>query len=797
MPCYGNLGQVYKSVGKYGKAEKNGEKVLVTRREFGTRMAEASSYGNLGNVFQCRGEYRKAEEYQKKALAINEEIGNREGEAAGCANLGIVYCSMGKYDIAEKYYNKALVITKEIGKKDGEATIYESLAVLYQSLDLERNCKTEEYHNKALVIRKEIGDRKGEATSFVNLGNLYAIRGECDKAKEHIKKALTITTAMNYRSGEAACYFNLGTMYCSLGKYQKAEEYLKKALLIREEIGDRQGQASSYGALGTLFRSVGKHTEAKQYHEKALTMSREINDMSAEADWHLQLAYDAAILSETGMGVEDDIAWNLFGSIINCEKMGNFLERNDQFKIALFDKHCFSYHLLSAMFCNGGNVTEALCILELGRARALCDLITSQYSVQQQISFNMLSSWADIERIVKKETNCSCLYISYCFQYMFLWLLQGDKPILFRQIDVNECFVEKGLERDADEVFSEKSFRRFHILPQEHCEDRSLLFSKAGDFKLTQKSPEQESLAVFRPVENEEEENLQPVPTLAECYQMLIAPVSDFLDEPELVIVPDRALYKVPFAALKDESNKYLSESYRIRIVPSLTTLKLIQNRPADYHSQTGALIVGDPDVGDVLYKGRIGELCPLPSARKEAEVIGELLNAEPLLGKQATKKAVLRSIHSVSLIHFAAHGDPERGEIALAPESSINAIPSERDYLLTMADISRVQLRANLVVLSCCHSAQGHVKAEGVVGIARAFLGSGARSVLAALWAIPDKATEQLMSRFYENLVRGESASESLHQAMKWMRNNGYADVEQWASFMLIGDNVTFDFGK
>ena len=207
---------------------------------------------------------------------------------------------------------------------------------------------------------------------------------------------------------------------------------------------------------------------------------------------------------------------------------------------------------------------------------------------------------------------------------------------------------------------------------------------------------------------------------------------------------------------------------------------------------------MGDPDVRDVYYKGCFGELSRLPSAKQEAEMIGKLIGAEPLLGKEATKEAVLQNIHSVSLIHFAAHGDAERGEIALAPESSIKSwTATERDYLLTMADISRVQLRAKLVVLSCCHSARGQVKAEGVVGIARAFLGSGARSVLVALWAIPDEATKKLMSRFYEHLVRGESASESLHQAMKWMRSNGYPDVSDWAPFMLIGDNVTFDFGK
>ena len=108
------------------------------------------------------------------------------------------------------------------------------------------------------------------------------------------------------------------------------------------------------------------------------------------------------------------------------------------------------------------------------------------------------------------------------------------------------------------------------------------------------------------------------------------------------------------------------------------------------------------------------------------------------------------------------------------------------------MSDISKVHPRTKLVVLSCCHSARGRIKAKGSVGIAQAFLGSSVRSVLVALWAIEDSTTEQLMSHFYDHLVHGESASDSLHRAMKWMRCNGYCDVKQWAPFVLIGDNVT-----
>ena len=278
---------------------------------------------------------------------------------------------------------------------------------------------------------------------------------------------------------------------------------------------------------------------------------------------------------------------------------------------------------------------------------------------------------------------------------------------------------------------------------------------------------------------------------------MLIGPVADLLKEREIIIVPDGFLNRVPFAALTDEDGKYLSETFRIRIVPSLTTLKLLQDNPADYHNQTGALIVGDPDVGRVRYKGSKTKFSRLPRAGNEAAMIGRLLGVQPLIRQYATKQVVLEELHSVALVHFAAHGNAERGEIALSPVRSTNRIPKEEDYLLTIPDVANVQLRAKLVVLSCCHSARGQIRAEGVIGIARAFLGSGARSVLVALWAISDIATEQLMCRFYEHLVRGESASESLHQTMKWMRSNGFVKVSNWAPFMLIGDDVTFEFGK
>ena len=83
------------------------------------------------------------------------------------------------------------------------------------------------------------------------------------------------------------------------------------------------------------------------------------------------------------------------------------------------------------------------------------------------------------------------------------------------------------------------------------------------------------------------------------------------------------------------------------------------------------------------------------------------------------------------------------------------------------------------------------------MVGIARAFLGARARSVIASLWAINDAATLEFMKQFYEHLMKGKSASNSLHQATKWMRESEkFCAVKNWASeFVLIGDDVSLNF--
>ncbi|PFX29041.1 Tetratricopeptide repeat protein 28 [Stylophora pistillata] len=732
--CYRNLG-----------AREYQEKALAMQIEIGNKQGVAASYGNLGTLLQSLGKYDKAREYQEKALAIRIEIGNKEGEAASYGNVATLFESLGKYDKAQDYQEKALAIQIEIGDKRGEAASYEILGGIFSALG--EFDEAERYLGTALRIFSRINARKGKASVYEQLTALFLSRGKYRRAEDYLDKARAIRMESEDRPGEASGYSYLGAISLRCGLYDKAEEYFKKSLTIFTEMGDKTGEAISYGHIAACFRSLDKYDVAEDYYQKALSLSRNIGLNLEE----FQFLCELTVLKLLQCDRKETFSY-LYQCIEKFDTLRGFLKDSDRFKISLLERYgTFPYKLLSHLLSATGMPQDALYVEELMRARGLADLMAARYSAKKQISGNP-HSWCDIQNIITKESDCICVYTSVGKEDVRFWIQKAMGVVLFAEKKVSLAKNEvTGLVPGLDEFFRE-SF----------C-------NPANDIS-------EENLLLF--------------------YKITIAPVAHLLKEPEIIIVPDSCMYQVPFGALTDQKGKFLSSTFRIRIIPSLTTLKLIQDSPPDYHNQSGVLVVGDPKVGVVMYKDRRKEIRPLPCARKEAEMIGKLFGVIPLIGDHAKKHTVLQKINSAGLIHFAAHGFSERGEIVLSPVCTTSRVPPrEEAYLLTMEEISKTQLHAKLVVLSCCHSARGQIKTEGVIGIARAFLGSGARSVLAARWALDDEATEQFMTCFYEHLFRGESASESLHEARRWMRNNGFDEVKQWAPFILIGDNVTIDF--
>ena len=236
-------------------------------------------------------------------------------------------------------------------------------------------------------------------------------------------------------------------MFSSIGDYVKAEEYQEKALLISKEIGSRDGEALAYGNLGSVFLSLGEYAQAEDCLQKAVTLSQQMEDLQTQFACFCRLA-QVKFLEQNN----DEALSYLLSSIRKCEKLRLFLGDNDQFKIHFLEEHSFPYWMLSQMLCAAGIPQEALCIAELGRARSLADLMSVQYSLENQISADP-KSWVGLDRIVRKESNGTFLYISYSTQRILLWVLKGSGEKHFREIKANDNTFQRKLVRNLDNFF--------------------------------------------------------------------------------------------------------------------------------------------------------------------------------------------------------------------------------------------------------------------------------------------------------------------------------------------------------
>ena len=348
---------------------------------------------------------------------------------------------------------------------------------------------------------------------------------------------------------------------------------------------------------------------------------------------------------------------------------------------------------------------EALFIAERGRAQALMDLMESRYNLRSsQCGYvKQLEEVSDFSSCMSSPT----VFLAVGDSAINFWLLQksGKCNFLHKEID------KKHLKNDAMAslvTWNENAYSKIGVLKGVQCEDCS------SDEPIDEQLPHQMSDKKEPASEDYEEDPLKLL------YDTLVSPVVDLLHGGDVTIVPDGPLFLAPFAAFMDQNSSYLSEKFTLRIIPTLATLKIMAELSELHQSTSGVLLVGDPCLRSIRIKGKA--LDQLPNAKKEVEMIGEILKTVPLTGEKATKAEVLRRLSSVALVHIAAHGKPETGEILLSPNPTTYKRPKEKDYLLTMEDVKNAKLNAQLVVLSCCHSGRGDINAEGVVGIARAF---------------------------------------------------------------------------
>jgi CHAT domain-containing protein len=333
--------------------------------------------------------------------------------------------------------------------------------------------------------------------------------------------------------------------------------------------------------------------------------------------------------------------------------------------------------------------------------------------------------------------------------------------------------------------------------------------------------------------------------------ELIMQPIRPLLGEAaHILLSPDSQLNLLPFAALVDEQDRYLVETYTLTHLTTGRDLLRLQHLAP---SRQPPVILADPNYDKAVpteiaaaprpatapgvraADQRSSDIAnlrfgPLLGTELEANAIAPLLPNSLLLTEAAATENALKQVQAPSILHIATHGfflkDVEfvppalgtRGDIDIVsvtasgfgpppstnrPTSRENPLlrsglalagfnardSSGEDGVLTALEAASLDLRGTrLVVLSACETGVGQVaNGEGVYGLRRAFVIAGAESQLMSLWKVDDFGTADLMQRYYQRLLAGEGRSEALRQVQQeFIQNNQHPYY--WAAFLFSG---------
>jgi len=273
----------------------------------------------------------------------------------------------------------------------------------------------------------------------------------------------------------------------------------------------------------------------------------------------------------------------------------------------------------------------------------------------------------------------------------------------------------------------------------------------------------------------------------AELYQVLLAPFARELEgKQRLLIAADGPLHALAFDALvvapaagagaraDYSAARYLLDSFEVEYLPSPAFLLSRDERRRAEHLDTATLLaVGYGAPGADAEVGALHDVWPR----------GQFSAIE---SSAATETAVKRAMSHFDVLHFAVHATADAAD-PLASHLRFVA-DSLNDGYLHANEIAAAKLSAALVVLSACETNAGPIySGEGIMGIARAFLASGAHAVVATQWPIGGE-TSVLMKEFYRRLANGEPAGVALHSARLMVRRSPVtAHPFYWAGFQLV----------
>ncbi len=832
-----NIGVVHRQQGNPALALEIYLKTLKLREELGDKLGLTTVLGNIGGIYFYQGDYAQAVEYQTRAMKISEELGDKSGVAHALNNIGGVHMLQGDLARSLDMRQKSLKMYEELEEKPSIIAVLNSIGLIYYEHGNYEQAL--EFYQRALQLATEIGVKSNIAAALNNIGNVHYALQNYVQAMEFMQKSLKIHEELGEKTNIASSLNNMGTIYREQGNNTRALEVLQQSYKIAEELDYEHVIASSLTNISNNYRDLGKYEAALDYASRAVARTRQSDHTTVL--WQSLTTMGRAQMS---LNQFDPARQSFLEAIAIIEKMRGQTAGGEPGQQRFFEDKVSPYYEMVDLLIKQQDAAQALLYAERAKGRVLLDVLSSgrvnitkamtseELARDRELTAEMGALNTQISRLKSGAISTELAELTARlektrleYENFQLSLYAAHPELKVRRGQAHTLTLDEAAKLLPDD--------RTALLEYVVGNNNSYLFVitkavKQGNgqpvtlkiYPLNLKTQELTRLSEsFR--RRVAARDLTVKTPARQLYDLLIKPAEQQLQGvSKLIIVPDGPLWELPFQALYRGQKGYLLEDYALSYAHSFSVLREMDRKvpkpPAARKSGAEASLSGNfvPELlalGNPVLNGekvvkvstlRGDELLgPLPHTEREVNTLGQLYGrarSKVLIGDKATEEEVKAEAGKYLLLHFASHAvlddrNPMYSRIMLSRAGD----KAQEDGLLEAWELMKLDLTAEMAVLSACQTARGRVGAgEGMIGMSWALFVAGCPTVVVSQWKVDSARTTDLMLEFHRNLLRrkqaGEPAmtkAEALRDAALKLLHGQYNHPAYWAGFVLIGN--------
>lgn len=820
------MAEMFASLGDKQKCREYYRHAQEIGRKSNFRNMVVASLLRIGETYFVEGEFNEALDHYNQALNLSRGTGQPE-EAYSLYNLGGVYFAFNDKETALDYFQQSLPLWQ--GNFSGEGYSLEYIGRIYSSLGQRQ--KAIGYLKQALPLLRATLSTHGEAYIWNDLGLIYAAEGDRVQALDSFRRALELSQN-SYKDLAAHTIINIAALDEQSGDWQQANVHYNRALATFVALGHKSAEAKTRYLIARGLWKNKNPIGAREQIEAALRIVESLQARIVSDE--LRYAYFTSVRDYYDLYLELLMSSHTQDPTAGFDRLA--LEVNERGR---------ARSLLEMLSESRVDIRQGVDQALLERERLLSHRLND--TTQRQVS--LLSKKHTKEQSDAVENEIANLLTEY--QQLQLQIrinspryaaLTQPQPLSLKQIqqellDPETVLLEYALGEDRSYLWmvSRESLVSY-TLPS-----RTAIDEAARRFYQLLKTQDSESANLA----TKEVELQKSAKALSD---ILLGSVAAQLRAKRLLIVADGVLQYVPFAALADpgaatsaaESGVYhpLMERYEIIHLPSASTLAAIRAETGTREpAPMSVAVVADPvfsatdervrssrlrriSLSDrsneqlsTLHSSRgfltralrsagissnSEDIPRLPYTRREAIQILSLVRPadrwEAVDFAASRQQVTSGKLANYRIVHLATHGvlDVKNPALSGLVFSLVDPAGQPLNGFLRLHDIYNLKLRADLVVLSACQTGLGKdVRGEGLVGLTRGFMYSGAPRVVTSLWKVDDAATAELMKYFYEAMLKANqppAAALRTAQLRLWQTRRWHSP-SNWSAFILQGE--------